>query len=161
MAAVDAVRLNGTIYSGTSCEFTIDGQEYEGILDVSYEQKRERKVVFARRRDGRPLGKTAGKYTVPTLTLKVLRQTALMIKEYLTQEGQGSFGDAVFDFGVSVYEPDVTGEPITVLFDTCTFDGEKNDHPEGIDELVTEITIGALALSENQMQLWSQIRGLT
>lgn len=158
--AVDSVRLNGTMYSWTSCEFTIDSLEYEGFLDVDYEQKRERKVVFGARRDGRPLGKTAGKYTVPTLTLKVLRATAKMIKEYLTAQGLGSFGDAVFTLAISVYEPDVIDTPITVIFETCTFDGEKNGHSEGIDELVTEITVGCLSLTENQMQLWSLLRGI-
>jgi hypothetical protein len=159
--AVDSVRLNGTIYSWLSCEFTIDGQEYEGFTDVEYEQKRERKVVFAARRDGTPLGKTAGKYTVPTLTFKVLRATAKMIKEYLTGEGNGSYGDAVFSFGLSVYEPDVNDTPITVIFDTCTWDGEKAGQSEGVDELLTEITIGCLAITENQMQLWSALRSQT
>lgn len=156
----DVIRVNHTLYSWPSCSFKIDSQPFEGIVELNYEQKRERKVVYAAKRDGRPLGKTAGKYSVPSLTLKMLRDSADALTTYLSAKGLGSYGDPEFGMMLQVAEPVVGALPITVLMETCTIDGKKDAHAEGIDELVTEFEIGCLQLTENGKRLWSVIRSL-
>lgn len=154
----DILRVNNTIISWNSFSWKLDGIPYNGILGFDYEQKRERKVVYAAKRDGRPLGKTSGKYSVPTCTLTVLRDTWDKISTQLTLKGLGSFGDAEFAFISQFIEPLQT--PMTVIGTGCTIDGVKHTNQEGIDELVTEVTIGCLNLLENGKSLASLVRAI-
>jgi hypothetical protein len=154
----DIVRINNTILSWNSCSFKFDGIPYNGITGFDYDQKRERKVVHAAKRDGRPLGKTSGKYTVPTCTLTMLRDSADKLTTYLTAKGLGSYGDAEFTLIAQYVEP---GQPpITVIATACTIDGEKDTNQEGVDELVTEFTIGTLEIIKNGKRLASVLRSV-
>jgi hypothetical protein len=154
----DLIRVNNTILSWTSCIFTVDGDPYVGILSFDYEQKRERKVVPGARRDGTPLGKTSGKYSVPTCSLKMLRDSADRLTNYLTLKGLGSYGDAELVFMAQYVEPEQV--PITVVCDGCTIDGEKDSNEEGTDQLMTEFEIGVLTLTKNGKRLWSLQRSI-
>jgi hypothetical protein len=156
----DRIRIGHTIYSWTSCRFQIDGQPWKGVVAMDWEQKRERKVVYDAQPDGRPIGKTAGKYSVSAFTMKMLRDSATALKEYLTATGLGSYGDAEFSITVQTVEPALGLVPTTWVASVCTIDGEKDGHEEGIDELLTEFEIGCLSLKENGLQLWSLTRGL-
>jgi hypothetical protein len=154
----DILRVNNTIISWNSFSFKLDGIPYNGIVGFDYEQKRERKVVHAAKRDGRPLGKTSGKYTVPTCTLTVLRDTWDKMSTQLTLKGLGSYGDAEFSFVAQYIEP--LQPPITVIGTGCTIDGDKDTNQEGIDELLTEVTIGCLQLLKNGKSLASLVRAV-
>jgi len=152
------IRINHTIFSWTSCAFQINGEPWKGIVEVNWEQKRERKVVYAANQDGTPLGKTSGKYSVTGFTLKMLRDSAEALKLELSALGLGSYGDAEFVFSGQMIEPVVGSVPITFIGETCTIDGEKEGHAEGVDELVTEFEIGCLAFTSNGLRLWSVTR---
>lgn len=156
----DVIRINNTIYSWTSCRFLIDGQPWTGVVALDTEQKRERKVVHAARQDGRPLGKTSGKYSVPSTTLKMLKDSADALTTYLTVLGLGSYGDAEFTIMVQAIEPVIGAVPLSMILSVCTIDGEKDGHEEGIDELLTEFEVGVLSATKNGKQLWSAIRGI-
>lgn len=156
----DVIRVNNTIYSWNSTAFKLDAIPYNGVLGLDYEQKRERKVVHAMKRDGRPLGKTAGKYTVPTCSLRVLRDTWDKISTYLTAKGLGSYGDAEFVIIFQCIEPVPGATPLTVIMTGCTIDGVKSVNQEGVDELVTELEIGCLSIVENGKQLASLVRAV-
>ena len=154
----DLIRINNTILSWNSTSFKFDGVPYNGILGFDYDQKRERKVVHAAKRDGRPLGKTAGKYTVPTMTLTMLRDSADKLTTQMTLKGLGSYGDAEFIVIAQYIEP--LQLPVTVICTGCTIDGEKDSNQEGVDELTTEFTIGCLEVIKNGKRLASVIRAL-
>ncbi len=156
----DVIRINHTLYSWTSCSFKIDGQPWKGVLSLDYEQKRERKVVYAANQDGTPLGKTAGKYSVGGVSLKMLRDSADALTTYLTGKGLGSYGDAEFGILIQTVEPVIGSIPLTASLEVCTIDGKKDAHEEGVDELVTEFDIGCLQMTENFKRLWSVTRGL-
>ena len=158
--AGDVVRVNQTLYSWTSTAHLVDDFPYEGIVAVDYDQKRERKVVYAARQQGTPLGMTAGKYMVPPWTMKFLKDSAEAFTDYLTEQGNGSYGDAVFQYLLQVTEPDSADAPITVSAEHCVISGKKDSYEEGIDELVTEFEITCLLMTENGKQLWSAIRAL-
>lgn len=154
----DVIRVNNTILSWNSFSFKIDGIPYNGLLAFDYEQKRERKVVHAAKRDGRPLGKTSGKYTVPTCSLTMLRDSFDKLTTYLTAKGLGSYGDAEFTFIAQYIEP---GQPpITVIGTGCTVDGDKDANAEGVDESLTEVTIGCLEIIKNGKRLASVVRAI-
>jgi hypothetical protein len=156
----DVVRVNQTLYSWNSTDHAIDNFPYEGIVGVNYEQTRKRKVVYAARKQGTPLGYTAGKYEVPSFTLKALKDTAEAITDYLTEIGEGSYGDAVFQYLLGVSEPDAADAPIKVSMEYCVVQGKKDVYDEGIDELVTEFDLATLLIVENSKQLWSAVRSL-
>jgi hypothetical protein len=160
------LRVNTAIYSWEECVFRIDNQQVTpagnpwNIVALDYEQKRERKVVYTNRKSGRPRGKTRGKYSVPSCTMKLLRAQAVELKQYLQNQGVGSYGDAEFTLTVQVSAPAIIGAlPLTVIGESCTWDGEKASHEEGIDELVVEIEIGVLTMTENGLRLWSLLDG--
>jgi hypothetical protein len=154
----DILRVNNTILSWNSFSLKIDGIPYIGIKSFDYEQKRERKVVHAAKKDGTPLGKTSGKYSVPTCSLTMLRDSYDKLTTYLTAKGLGSYGDAEFVFIAQYIEP--LQPPITVIGTGCTIDGEKESQAEGTDELVTEIEIGCLRLLKNGKSLASLVRAI-
>lgn len=156
----DLLRISNTILSWNSCSFKFDGVPYNGILGCDYEQKRERKVVHAAKRDGRPLGKTSGKYTVPTCTITMLRDSWDKLSTQLSLLGLGSYGDAEFTLVIQYIEPGIGQTPITVVCTGCTIDGEKDTNQEGIDELVTELTIGCLEIIKNGKRLASVQRAI-
>lgn len=156
----DIFRLNGVPYSWNSCIFAINGKPFTGILELSYEQKRERKVVYGAKRDGTPLGITSGKYSVASCSLKTLRLTAFEIKAMLTPLGLGSYGDASFSIALQVVEPSLTAVPITVVISGCVISGVKETQAEGVEELVTEFEITAETVVENGLVLFSRQRAL-
>lgn len=154
----DLIRVNDTIYGFNSCTFKLEGVPYIGIQSFDYEQKRERKIVYGAKRDGTPLGRTSGKYSVPSMSLKVLKDTWDSMSTQLTAMGLGSYGDAEFVFIAQMVE--LGSLPITVVCSGCTIDGVKASHEEGVDELVVELEIGCLAIAENGKLLFSLARGL-
>ncbi|MDQ2782608.1 MAG: hypothetical protein M3Y26_08775 [Actinomycetota bacterium] len=158
--AIDLIRINNTLLSWSSCSFKLDGQGINGISDFAYEQKRERKIVYAAKKNGKPMGRTAGKFSVPSVSMKVLRDTAEFITNYLTLKGLGSYGDAEFTLTAQYIEPVPGSLPIIVVLEGCTIDGEKDGNSEGTDELVTEFEIGCLSISKNGKSLASIVRGL-
>lgn len=158
--SVDVVRLNKTIYSWESCLFKFDNQPMKGILEVDYEQARDVKIVYAALRSGRPLGMTAGKYSVKAFTMKVLRDTADAFTTYLATKGNGSYGDPFWSFIAQVSEPVAGMQPLTASSPFNRIIGKKDAHAEGVDELVTELTIASLWFVENGKTLWSRVRSL-
>ena len=159
----DILRVNATLYSWTSCRFLVDSQPWEGLVAVDYEQKRERKIVYAARQSGTPLGWTAGKYSVPTFTMKFLKDSYNALTDYLTtggsiSPGNGSYGDAEWSFMLQTVEPVIGAVPMTRVCYPVTIIGEKESHEEGVDELVTEVELACLRMYVNGKQLWSAQR---
>ena len=156
----DILRINNLIVGWNSASFYIDGLDpYNGITSINYEQKRERKVVYGMRRDGTPLGKTSGKYSVPNVSITFLRDSYDKLTTYLTLKGLGSYGDAEFAFSLLYSEPKA-GTIISIIGTGCTIDGEKDSQQEGTDELVTEVEIGCLSILRNGKPLYSLARNL-
>ena len=156
----DIIRVNNTPYSWNSTSTKFDGIPYNGLLGFDYEQKRERKVVHAQKRNGRPIGKTAGKYSVPSMSLRMLRDSWDKLSTQLTAKGLGSYGDAEFVIIFQYVEPVIGATPITVICAGCTVDGVKSVNQEGIDESVVELEIGCLSIIENGKSLASIVRSI-
>lgn len=163
MTDIIETRLNDTPFSATSCSWNIALAPFVGITSLSYSEKRERKLVHASRKDGTPLGMTNGKYSVDSVSITMLRSSAQRLFEILTPLGLGSYGDARFPIVATYSEPIaiLSGVlPVTIAIQGCRITGVKDSYQEGIDELVTEIDIMALALTRNGLRLWSVVNGL-
>lgn len=153
------VRVNDTIYSWESFSFKIDLMPIGGIVSLNYSDKRERKKVFANRRDGLAVGRTAGKYTADG-GIKILQEDDDALTDYLQTKGLGSYGDAKFTWTAQFSEPEVGSFPITVVGTSCVIGEGKESYDEGIDENVVEYTLDMMTISRNGKQLWSKIRGI-
>jgi hypothetical protein len=156
-------RLNGTIYSATSCSWVIALAPYVGIVSLDYEEKRERKLVHASRRDGTPLGMTSGKYSVGSFSMTMLRSSFQRLAEQLTALGAGSYGDARFPVLATYSEPlaSIAGvKPIVIDIQGCAITGVKDSFAEGFEELLTEVQLSAISLTRNGLRLWSVVNGV-
>ncbi len=163
MTDILETRLNDVVYSATSCSWLIAGAPFVGITALSYSEKRERKLVHASRKDGTPLGMTGGKYSVDSISMTMLRSSFQRLVEILTPLGLGSYGDAKFPIIATYSEPFATIQgvpPVVVAIDSCRITGVKDSYQEGVDELVTEVEMMALAVTRNGLRLWSTVNGL-
>jgi hypothetical protein len=163
MTDIIETRLNDVPYSATSCSWNIALAPFIGITRLDYSEKRDRKMVHGSRRDGTPLGITAGKYFIENLSITMLRSSFQRLAELLTPLGLGSFGDARFPI-IATYS-DVSAQlngvpPITVDIQGCRIVGVKDGYQEGTDELVTDVEMMGLTLTRNGLRLWSVINGV-
>jgi len=151
-------RLCDVPFSATCCSWNIAGAPFIGITSLSYEEKIERKLVHPSKRDGLPLGITEGRYSVSSLSITMLRSSFQRLVEILTVLGGGTYGKAEFTI-VATYGDlfaSLQGvPPITVSIFGCRITGVKDTFQEGIDELVTEVELMAIAVTRNGHQLWS------
>lgn len=166
MAVDDLIRINGTVCSWNSVTVKLAETAYSGFLKVDYEEKLEKTLVYGSRRDGKPLGKTTGKYTPGPLSVILLRETwQTLIRPALTLlgvagVGAGGYGNSTFPFSISVDEIFAGVLPSIAIFDGCTVDGVKYPAAEGNEALTVELEIGYLSLSENGQQIWSPVRSI-
>lgn len=161
----DVVRIGQTIYSATSTLFKLDNQPYTGIVAADWEVKRERKIVYAARQDGLPLGITAGKFSVEAFTMKMLIDSFDSLTTYLTTKGLGSYGDPPFAWSCQATEPlgDISAAgliPITASSPYTWIVGHKDGYEEGVDARLVEVTLASLQMKSNGKQLWSALRSL-
>ena len=143
----DQVRRSNIVLSWQSDIVKIDGNEWEGIKGIAYEEKLERKVVHANRRDARHVGMSRGKYTLSSCSITMLRDTSAKLKQYLANKsGVGSHGAAEFQIDVQHVEPnqDVISATIVGL----RWSGNKRDDKEGNDELTEDIELTGLYATE-------------
>ena len=154
------VRVNNTLYGWNSSRLTIDGDPFTGgLVAIEHAQKRERKLVHAGSPNGRPKGWTSGKYSVPTLKMRFLKDSAAALKASLAVLGAGSWGDAEFTFTLACIEPVLPPNlPILLVGNPCVITDSHEAREEGIEELVEEFDIMCLNLLENGTPLWSVVR---
>lgn len=158
---MDQFAFNGTIYGPNSHIIRIDAVSLTGVRSLSFSDARTRALVFGSKRDGTPLGKTAGQYNPGEASLKVLRATADQITTYLTPIGAGSYGDASFTLLVQVIEPDSTAAPQTTVLSSCHITGVSEDYNNTDEVSETTFTIQPESISRNGKVLYSLVRKLT
>jgi len=159
----DVIRIGQTIYSWNSTAFKFDNQPFSGVVATDFEQKRERKTVYAARQDGLPLGVTAGKYSVEAFSVKMLVDSYDALTTYLSAKGLGSYGDPPFSYLIQTTEPPIFGAgllPLNVSSPWTWIVGDKEGREEGVDEALVEVTLASLYLTKNGKSLYSIVRGL-
>jgi hypothetical protein len=166
--AIDSIlRAGGTTFAWTSSVFRIDGQLIEGVRDLgTFTEKLERPLVWASRRDGKPVAKAGGgKYTPPeAFKLKMLKDTAQYVKATILAPlflgSSGGSGLPGFTFQAQLVEETSGLVVVTANASGCHITesdggGRSQSSQEAIDE---EWTIGALDFIENGVPLWSPTR---
>jgi hypothetical protein len=160
----DVLRVNNTILSWNSTICNIASAPFNGLLSIDYGHERKRKKVWGSRRDGRALGRTAGKYEPQEVSIKMLADSWDVLSTILTAIGLGSYGDAEFPFFLQSAEPGIplagSNPTLTVVMTDCCITSVHDGSAEGIDEKVKDITIDTMQLFENGKILNSLIRAV-
>lgn len=156
---VDAIRVNQSTWSWNSVSWTIDGMSTEGIVGIDYDESLEVRIIPSNVQDQIPLGMSNGRYQVGRFPLRMLRDSAVEFKNYLTVKApaaqSGSYGQATFDMGLQLSDLDApTYAPSTTVFASCRVVGERVVHDEGLDALVTEFLIACLAITQDENSLF-------
>lgn len=150
---------NGTAYSWPDHIFKINGARYVGLTALSYSEKRDRATVHAAKRDGTPMGMTTGKYEVESVSLTMLKASAILLKTTLALLGLGSYGDPPFALSVTAVQNPVAGvlplPPVEVTIWGCHLIGNQNDLSEGTDASPVVLPIKALWVRENGLSLFA------
>lgn len=156
-------RLNNTRLSWNSTTISLDGVPLgEGVLAVDYTQTRERKVVYGSRKDGRNVGVTSGRYATSG-SIKLLRETAFKVLAQLSIKGLGSYGDPLSGFTLVIQSMELEpgAIPLNVVLSNCLVKEVKHSLVEGVEELVSEITLNeGFEVSENGLVLFSRVRSI-
>ncbi|OJY30900.1 MAG: hypothetical protein BGO98_29525 [Myxococcales bacterium 68-20] len=154
----DLVLLNGTPFSYHSVSLRYDNIPLEGFLGFDWEEGRERAIVYAGKRSGVPIGRTAGKVVYAPMNLKLLESSANTFLDYLTLKGLGSWTTAEFTLTLSRVERDAP--PIVTIFGRCTADKKKNSYAEGVEASAVDFTLSTLSIVENGRTAASLIRSI-
>ncbi len=163
--------LNGNILSAKSCSFFFDMIPRGGVVAVSYEEKLETEDVYDDSKDGGPIGSTSGKYSIDGFSVTLLRNAwnAMGPKPGLMQQmaikgalslAPGSYGAARFSFVAEYSEPVAPMHTVVDAFANCRIVGVKDDYAEGIEKLVTVVTMKANRMTRNGLTLFSPTRAL-
>jgi hypothetical protein len=160
VSLVDVVRINNQTYAWSSLAFTVDGMATEGIVAVDYEDSLELRVIPSNVQDTLPLGMSLGRYQVGRFPLRMLRDSALALKNYLTTKApaaqSGSYGQATFTLGLQLSAVDAPsgGVGSTTVFANCRIVGERAVHEEGIAAAITEFSVACLAIVQDSNSLF-------
>jgi hypothetical protein len=158
---LDVLRINDATHSWNSCRFLIDVEPFKGILSIDFDEKRERKKVWAGRRDGLPVAKTAGKYDPGKIAVKFLADQWDLITDYLSAKGLGSYGDPEFTMAVESSEIADLEVPVMIWLATgCTVENVKASFEEGVEESVVEVTLDPMQIVTNGKVLFSLARNI-
>ena len=164
MAIDSLLRVGGTAFAWNSSLFRIEGLLIEGVVGMSgVGEKLERPLVYGARRGGTALGRAGGgKYTPPSFKLKMLKDTAVLVKtSVLAPLGLGSYGFSGipgFTFQAQVVEETNGLVVVTANASGCVVEEVARDAAEGAEQLFEEWTISALDFIENGVPLWSVSR---
>ena len=149
----------GTIRFGyRSCVFLADNFPLLGIVGLTTKQKRARKNVKSGVPGARPLGRTTGLYSIPTLSVKMLREDSETFAQYLAQKnvgnGQdpGEYANVTFNFSAQCIETTNTAATVTMLASQCVVVDKSSDYDMAIGALVDEYTIEALQVAESDQR---------
>lgn len=160
------VRVGKNVWSMRSTRFQANGSPMTGILAVDYEQKRTRKTIASRIAGAPPLGRTTGLYSVPTMTVRMLKEDSEQFAAWLTTTAVNSpanagslaffktnpsYADVLFSFSLQCSEASDPLNTLTVLASDCVVEGKKSVFDNGAGALADEYTISALSLVEKDV----------
>jgi len=157
VSPLNAVRVNHRTWGWTSVIWTVDGMPSDGIVGIDYEEELEVRIISSNVQDQIPLGMSLGRYNVARFPVRMLADSALVLKKYLTTKApsvpSGSYGQATFDMGLQLSGIDAP-IPTTVVFAQCRIVGERAVREEGTEAAVVEFLVACLAITQDGNSLF-------
>ena len=142
------VRVNSVAFSWYSTLFKVDNFPISGVVGCNYEQKRVKKIVDSNVPGAAPLGRTTGIYSVPTFTVRMLRQDADQLAAYVALKSPdgNAVADGTFSFTVQCGEPSLPNQATTAIGYSCNIESVRTVYEESVAALVEEYTLSALQI---------------
>lgn len=141
MALGDRVFVNGYVHSWTSIEIVVANVIYCGFTSVSFDDKRERSLVYGVSRSGGPRGMTSGKYTPSPAKLAGTIETMAQLRQALAAKAQATapgMSYAGVGFNIQVHVSEFGSPPISYVVQNCHVSSASNSYQEGTDALMEE-----------------------
>lgn len=151
---MDTFRINGATYDYGSASLRINGERYEGVKSIKYDQKRTRTKVTGLNRSRRPKGRTRGNYEAGNVTLTMLRKTAQDLRDalaLLSTDGQ-SYGDAEVPIVVTYFEPTLGLTKDELL--SCSIESDAGGAEDNPDPLYEDVVFSCLHMKRNGKTLY-------
>jgi hypothetical protein len=150
----DSIRINGNPYSWASHVLYIGAHRYYGVTNVSWDEKRERVLVYGMTRAHGPRGKTSGKYTPGPLKMTFVADSALALKQDLAALASDfiSAGNANVPVVLQAFEEGLP--PIYEEFDAASWTSAAKTTEESPDPLKEEIEFTYLRHRSNGITMY-------
>ena len=150
----DTIRINGNSYSWASCVLYIGAHRYYGVTAVSWDEKRERSLVYGMTRAHGPRGMTSGKYTPGPLKMTFVADSALALKEDLARLASDfvSAGNAKVPIMLQAFEEGLP--PLYEEFDAAAWTSSSVSKEESPDPSKEEIEFVYLRHRQNGVTLY-------
>lgn len=149
----DPISINGNQMSWASTSLKIGGEPWYGITSINYADKRERVKTYGMGRSHAPRGRTAGKYTVEPLKIKMFKADAQKLREYYAgQASDGkSYGNVELPWVLQYVE---SGVQQTVEFDRVAWGANTGTDEESAEALTEELEFDCFAIRRNGLTLF-------
>lgn len=135
-----ALRVQGLLYDAGSWAITIDDDKYDGIVEVTYGQKRERAQPTQQGGMRLVLGKTRGKVTYDEVKVKMYAQTYADLRLNLaTKTGGLSYGDRIFNMSLVATGPGLP--PLNDQINFCSIASDTGGLNDSVDASVVDVSI--------------------
>ncbi len=152
----DVVRVNDKTFSYQSTRTKIDGELFEGISAMSFDEKLETAYVYGQRRSGAPIAQTSGKYTPPELKVTFLEESAnALIATLSARSLDASYGGVPFVLAFQGFE--VGLPPFLLVAGSCRITGHSGSYQDGADGLKKDLIIKPLTFAINGVTLYRKI----
>ena len=159
------VRINDAVYSWNSVVFRIGSLRTVAPVSIDFDDKITQALVYSARRDGRPVGMTAGKYEPGQSVIKFLLEGwtggttrfPLGVEPFVLHDGLGSSGRTLVPIFVQWFE-EATGQSTSVVLGSARLIGRKIGAAEGVEGQVLEATFQPSNVSINGISLASAAR---
>lgn len=160
-------RINDAVYSWNSIVFRMGTFRTTGLVSIDFDDKITSQLQYTARRDGTPIGETAGKYEPGDSVLKFLLEAwtggttrfPLGIEPFVLHDGVGSSGRTRIPIFLQWFE-EATGQPVSVLLESARCIGRKIGSVEGVEGTVIETTFRPLNVRINGISLASSLRSV-
>ncbi len=155
----DSIRINGVQHSWSSTKLKIDGEPFYGITAINYGDALEVVKGYGMGRHHGPRGRSAGKYTVEPIAVKMFKSSAQALREQLAAKSPSgtSYGRTVFQMVLQFVEPD--DSTITVEFEDCRWTKDSSTNEEGPDPLQEETEFDCMRIRRNGLVLYDDSEG--
>jgi len=169
------LRIGKRLFSWNSTKFEMAGQSSVKITQISFGEKITRELVRGNRRDGTPLGDTAGDWEPDNIKLKMLADewygTDAVFAGFLgllTLNKSVGLADTEFDLKLQFFEEVIRTAPtsksgtITIYAPVCRILVPNINAQKGVAGQEVELEIGVTEpIQSNGAQLASLIRSFT
>lgn len=141
----DEQRINGNMKSWSSIVAKLDGERFYGIVSINYKDQLERVKGYGQGKHHGPRGRSAGKYSVDPVAVKMEKDTARALRNALAAKAADgrSFGTVEFEITVSYIENNV-GHTDTI--ERCKWQSTSATNEESPDPLYEEVEFDAMLI---------------